>query len=168
MAPSLESLGQEIVERVNKWGEQAENNPPSLRSVDEFGERIDQMTFPHGWHQLRKFAWDNRLVALGYDKKLKECRRSVQTTVQIMFSAYSASVSCPIAMTDGAVKVLLEHGPKSIKDQVVPRMLGKEGQAVAACGQWMTERIGGSDLGVIETRASLAKKAEDHETYRLF
>ncbi len=71
-------------------------------------------------------------------------------------------------MTDGAIKLLQEHAPKSMRDKVIHSLLGKDESDSKTCGQWMTERTGGSDLRAIETHATPARKEEDRELYRLY
>src|SRR5579871_2519336 len=168
MLPKLLNLGDEVLHRVRFWGEQAEKNPPTLENFDAFGRRIDRLSVSHGWLRLKKFAALNRFVAMGYDKKLRKMGRCAQAAAQILFSAYSSTYSCPLAMTDGAIKLLGEHAPKSIRDHIVNVLLGKEEGISATCGQWMTERIGGSDLKNLETHATLARKEDDREQYRLY
>lgn len=168
MLPKLLDLGQDVVRRVRMWGENAEKNPPSLENYNAFGRRVDKLNLPHGWLRLKKFAALNRLVAMGYEKKLKKAGRTAQTAAQIVFSAYSSTYSCPLAMTDGAIKLLQEHAPKSIRDRVVGHLMGKDDGLVFTCGQWMTERIGGSDLRGIETHAAILRKEDDTELYRLY
>lgn len=167
MLPKLLNLGEEIAHRVRLWGDHAEKNPPTLDNYDAFGRRIDRLNLPQGWSRLKKFAHLNRLVGMGYDKKHKAAARVSQAAAQLMFSAFSATYSCPLAMTDGAIKLLQEYAPKSIRDKVTQGLLGKSDEIIT-CGQWMTERIGGSDLRQIETHATLARKAEDCEYYRLY
>ncbi len=168
MLPKLLNLGEEVLEHVRSWGDHAEKNPPVLENHDAFGRRVDRLHLSHGWLRLKKFSAQNRFVAIGYDKKLRRMGRAAQAAFQILFSAYSSTYSCPLAMTDGAIKLLCDHAPKSIRDQVVPALLGKDDGMSATCGQWMTERIGGSDLRNIETHATLARKEDDRELYRLF
>lgn len=167
MLPTFLGLGEDISTKVKRWSEHAENNPPSLQNFDAFGHRIDRLDLPQGWSKLKRYAWHNRLVALGYDKGLKRWSRCAQTACQIMFSAYSSTYSCPLAMTDGAIRLLQEHGPQSVKESIIPLLLGRD-DTHATCGQWMTERIGGSDLRHIETHATLARKEDDVELYRLY
>ena len=163
LTPKIENFADEIVNRVKNQADQAELNPPKLENTDVFGHRVDKLHLHPGWQALKKFAGQNRLVAMGYDKKLRQGRRIAQTIFQILFSSHSSTYSCPLAMTDGAIKLLQEFAPPSIRDEITHELLNH-----ATCGQWMTERIGGSDLRNIETHASLARKEDDREVYRLF
>jgi alkylation response protein AidB-like acyl-CoA dehydrogenase len=163
LIPKLENFADEIILRIKDYAHDAETHPPRLENCDVYGHRVDRLHLHPSWLALRKFALQNRLVAMGYDKKLRQGRRLAQAAFQIMFSAYSSNYSCPLAMTDGAIKLLSEHAPKSMREEIIHELLSK-----ATCGQWMTERIGGSDLQNIETHASLARKVDDKEHYRLY
>ncbi len=168
MLPRLLDLGEDVLNRVKNWGEQAEKNPPTLENCDVFGRRIDRLHLPQGWTRLKQFASQNRFVGLGYDRKMRKAGRLAQTPVQILFSAFSSTYSCPLAMTDGAIKVLQEYAPKSVRDKTLHALMGKDDNDIKTCGQWMTERTGGSDLRIIETQATLARKEDDQELYRLY
>ncbi len=167
LAPQFENLAEGITLSVKEWAIRAEKNPPKLENSDVFGHRVDKLSLSSEWLRIKKFAIQHRLIAIGYDKRIRYQRRIAQAIMQILFSSYSSNVSCPLAMTDGAIKVLGEYLSKTIKDQIIQDLLGKEDHA-AFCGQWMTERVGGSDLRSIETHASLARKEDDQEWYRLF
>lgn len=168
MAPRLENFGEEVESRAKVYAEDAERFVASLSNFDAFGERIDKLHLSEGWLSLRQFAHAHRLVALGYDKRFGAERRSLQAIMQIMFSAYSSTYSCPLAMTDGATSLLLAEAPQSIKERVIPEFLSKDGKSSATCGQWMTEKQGGSDLKKVETQAVHLPKVGDAEEYRLF
>lgn len=168
LAPKLENFAEEVQGRVKEWASLAELMTPRLENLDVFGNRIDKLHLSPGWLKLKSFAAQNRLVGLGYDKKLRHGRRSAQAAMQILFSAYASTHSCPLAMTDGAIKVLSEYGPKSIREKILQELLGRESAESATCGQWMTEKSGGSDLRAIETQATFARKEDDQEIYRLY
>jgi acyl-CoA dehydrogenase len=56
-------------------------------------------------------------------------------------------------MTDGAAKTLLTHGDRELIDRAVPRLTSRDPGTAWTSGQWMTERPGGSDVGLSETVA---------------
>jgi acyl-CoA dehydrogenase len=166
MAPALESFGEDVINRVKNWGEQAEKNPPTLENFDAFGHRVDRLHLSDGWRKMKVFARQNKLVGVAYDKKTMTCGRTLQAAQQIMFSAYSSTFSCPLAMTDGAVALLKRHAPPSIKEKVLGQLLNEE-QGVL-CGQWMTENAGGSDLRGVATQAIPWEKEADSDLFGLY
>src|SRR5690606_19548034 len=61
--------------------------------------------------------------------------------------------SCPLAMTDGAARTLRTVGDQRLVERAVPRLLSRDPDLAWTSGQWMTERIGGSDVSQTETVA---------------
>src|ERR1700753_1525891 len=66
-------------------------------------------------------------------------------------------------MTDGAARTLLDSENGALIARAVPRLLSRDPQAMWTSGQWMTERTGGSDVGLTETTAP-----RDGEAFRLY
>lgn len=166
LLPRLMDLGEDVLNVVAKYADNAEKNPPKLKNYDVFNHRVDELDISWGWRKLGEFSIKNRLIALGYDKGSKTSR-CAQAATQILFSAFSSTYSCPLAMTDGAISVISKHACQSIKDEVLPKLLGK-GDKISTCGQWMTEITGGSDLRSIKTHATFTKTIDDKEIYRLY
>ena len=66
-------------------------------------------------------------------------------------------------MTDGAARTLLDSGNQALIDHALPRLLSRDPATMWTSGQWMTERIGGSDVGQTETIAR-----RDGDRWRLY
>jgi putative acyl-CoA dehydrogenase len=47
-----------------RWGFQANENPPILRSHDRFGHRLDEVEFHPAWHDLMRLSIGNGLASL--------------------------------------------------------------------------------------------------------
>jgi alkylation response protein AidB-like acyl-CoA dehydrogenase len=60
-------------------------------------------------------------------------------------------------MTDGAARTLLSHGNQALIERAVPRLTSRDPARMWTSGQWMTERTGGSDVGLSETVARLGE-----------
>ena len=58
-------------------------------------------------------------------------------------------------MTDGAARTLLDSGNQSLIDFAVPHLTTRNPDDFWTSGQWMTERTGGSDVGLSETTATI-------------
>jgi len=57
-------------------------------------------------------------------------------------------------MTDGAAKTLSVHGNAALVERALPRLTSRDPKKAWTSGQWMTERTGGSDVGLSETVAT--------------
>lgn len=167
LAPRLADLGRATATDLHDWMVHAEADPPVLTQYDPWGRRIDQIRTSPAWEQLRCFAARQGLVASGYDHELGEHRRTVQAALLYLFSATSATYSCPLAMTDAAARVLLDLAPAGLRDRLVPRLLARDPDRFITSGQWMTERTGGSDVGGTETIARPLGVRGDEPRYSL-
>jgi len=132
---------------------QAEAHPPQHVPYDPWGRRIDEIRTSPAWEALRMFSARHALVATGYDAALGEHRRTVQAALLHVFSASSATYSCPLAMTDAAARVLLDLAPTELRERLVAGLTATDPARFITSGQWMTERTGGSDVGGTETIA---------------
>src|SRR4029453_8379338 len=72
-----------------------------------------------------------------------------------LFHASSQIYTCPLAMTDGCARTLevlgVDLGPT--RDRILGHLISRNPAQSWTSGQWMTERIGGSDVGLSETVA---------------
>lgn len=126
---------------------------PRVEHYDAWGRRVDDVvTSPH-WDALSAAAHERGLVAAGYDQEHGEHARTHQFALAHLFAPSSGLVSCPLAMTDGAATTLLHHRPQDVVDRAVPRLTSRDAATAWTSGQWMTERTGGSDVGLTETVA---------------
>src|SRR5437762_4140332 len=70
---------------------------------------------------------------------------------------------CPISVTDTSIHLIRKFASAELKDYLLPKMLSGDVATMWKGTQFMTERAGGSDVGVIETIA----RCEDGE-WRLY
>ena len=70
-----------------------------------------------------------------------------------LYHPSSAIYSCPLAMTDGAARVLEIEGEQDLCREIVPHLISRDPDTMWTAGQWMTERSGGSDVSGTETVA---------------
>ncbi|KAJ3353374.1 hypothetical protein HDU83_006859 [Entophlyctis luteolus] len=145
----------------------AETNLPQLRQYSAWGERIDRIDTAHGWKALKDLAAVEGLVAIAYtDRALAGSTARVHQFAKLfLFSPVAAMVTCPLAMTDGAARVIELHGGARLKAEVLPRLLSRDPDSFATSGQWMTEKPGGSDVACTETIAVPLPLAHGSESF---
>src|SRR5262249_18638546 len=84
----------------------------------------------------------------------------------------AATYLCPLAMTDGAARLLETTAPAALAARVLPRLLARDPARFWTAGQWMTERGGGSDVGAgtatVAGPDGPGDSGEHGERYRLF
>ena len=126
---------------------------PHHQPFDAWGKRIDRIDLTPLWQRMPAIATRFGLVWHGYDKSKGAHARLFQFGLTYLFSAASDFYACPLAMTDGAARALLESGNQALIARAVPHFTARDPAELWTSGQWMTETTGGSDVGGTETRA---------------
>ena len=160
--PELESMGELAGGELYRLQLADRMNEPRLTSWDPWGNRVDTIELTPLWQRCAVIAAEQGLVATGYERKLGAQSRAHQFMLVYLFDASSDVYTCPLAMTDGAAATLTAHGGPSA-ERALPRLTSRDPKTAWTSGQWMTERTGGSDVGLSETVA----KPNGDGTYRL-
>jgi putative acyl-CoA dehydrogenase len=142
-----------------RWGAEANENTPTLRTHDRFGNRIDEVDFHPAWHELMRIGIGRGLHSLPW----REPRPGAHVARAAMFMALSqaeAGVGCPISMTYSAIPALraqpdLAHEWESrlLSQHYDERLVPAPDKTGALCGMAMTEKQGGSDVRANTTAA---------------
>ncbi|ODV88555.1 hypothetical protein CANCADRAFT_124475 [Tortispora caseinolytica NRRL Y-17796] len=147
-----------ISDNYFRWLSDAEKHPPTIRSLDSFGNPVpikDCIVTSEGWRHLKDECFSEGIVAIGYDRdEWGHYARVVQFGVYYLFSPSSAITTCPFAMTDGCARVLEVYHPQGRNHPVFKRLTSRDPKIGYTSGQWMTERSGGSDVSGTETFAT--------------
>jgi putative acyl-CoA dehydrogenase len=138
---------------------QAEAQKPALVSSDPWGRRIDDIVLSPAWRALQDESAREGLVAIPYAREYGEWSRVLQFAKLYLFHPSSAFFSCPLAMTDGAAKLLQTFEAEPIHRQAFAHLTSQDPREFWTSGQWMTERSGGSDVSETATQARMEKGA---------
>ena len=150
----LRHLGGRVATDILSLGNSAEANPPQHIPYDPWGQRIDEIKVCDAWKELERISASEKLVATAYERKHGAFSRVHQFAKVYLFGPSSAYYTCPLAMTDGAARVIELYGNKDERFQeVFRRLTTSEPSEFWTSGQWMTERTGGSDVGATSTVA---------------
>ncbi|KAF8762014.1 Acyl-CoA dehydrogenase, C-terminal domain [Rhizoctonia solani] len=134
----LTRFGNDINGYIHELGKYVE--PPTLIQYDHFGQRIDQLKTSEGWRQLKQVATKEGMVSIAYDRANHgSLARILMFIKTCLWAGDSHGVTCPLAMTDGAARVLELIGTCHMKEWLLPRLLSRDPQLAYTAGQWMTE-----------------------------
>ncbi|MFT3915076.1 MAG: acyl-CoA dehydrogenase family protein [Anaeromyxobacteraceae bacterium] len=136
---------------------------PALVAWDPWGRRVDRIELTPLWRRAQALAARHGLVATAYERRHGARSRTHQLALVHVLDPSTDVYACPLAMTDGAARTLLDVGDRALVERAVPRLTSRDPAAMWTSGQWMTERTGGSDVGGTETVAR-----RDGEGWRLF
>lgn len=163
--PELHAMGELAGGELYRMQLMDRLNEPRLVSWDPWGHRVDAIEVTPLWQRCAVIAAEKGLVATAYEKKLGELSRAHQFALVYLFDASSDVYTCPLAMTDGAAATLTAHGGPAA-EAGLPHLISRDPKFAWTSGQWMTERTGGSDVGLSET---IARPMEDGSgRYRLY
>ena len=165
IAPDLARLSELVLTRkIANWCADAERNVPYVKHYDSFGQRIDELVTSSGWQELQKLGISEGIVAIGHNTSYVQYARLYQFLKYHIWTPWSATVTCPSAMTDGAARIMhlqlqkkdLGQAEKMVFRKAHARLISTDPDFAWTSGQWMTERPGGSDIQNTETQASNA------------
>ncbi len=140
------SFGEVLGGEPLEWGRLANEHPPTLRSYDRYGERIDEIEFHPAWDSLLRLGLEAQVHSLPWVDP-RPGSHVARAALFMLLGQVEAGVCCPISMTFASVPAL-RHQP-DLADEWVPRLTS----GGALCGMAMTERQGGSDVRANETTA---------------
>jgi hypothetical protein len=92
-----------------------------------------------GWKKLEAAAAEEGIVASGYERKFGVESRLFQAALLYLYHPSSAIFSCPLAMTDGAAKVIELFGSvdqktikgyRALRALIIPLVLGNTGESI--------------------------------------
>ncbi|KAI0827047.1 acyl-CoA dehydrogenase NM domain-like protein [Trametes gibbosa] len=162
----LTRLGDVLVEEIRPISPLVQ--APTLTQYNEWGQRVDDLRTSEGWRKLEEFAVREGYNAVAYERKYGEHSRAYMFARTMVMTGDCHVIMCPMGMTDGSTRskslsftVLLElFGTDAMKKELLPHFLSHDPKVAYLSGQWMTEKPGGSDVSLTETRATPTERIE--------
>ena len=153
IAGSLEAMGALAGGEIYRMQLADRESEPVLTQWDAWGKRIDRIEVSPLWREAERIAAEQGLVATAYERRHGAFARVHQFALVYLFTPSTDLYSCPLAMSDGAACALTASGNKALIERAVPHLTARDPSGFWTSGQWMTEAIGGSDVGLSETVA---------------
>ena len=124
---------------------------PVLTQWDAWGQRVDRIELTTAWLEGPQLTTRHGLLAAGHaDDKYARLEQFARV---YLYHVASEFYTCPLAMTDGAATALKASGNHALIERALPHFLSRDASTFWLSGQWMTENVGGSDVGSTETIA---------------
>jgi putative acyl-CoA dehydrogenase len=144
-----------------QWGEAANANPPTLRTHDRYGHRVDEVSYHPAYHRLLEVALGHGLHTSPWRADAPEGAHVARAAGFFVWSQVDAGHGCPVSMTYAVVPslrlqpdVAAEWEPRLLSDTHDPRSAPAGTKAGAIAGMAMTEKQGGSDVRANTTTAA--------------
>ncbi|KAJ3328072.1 hypothetical protein HDU76_010629 [Blyttiomyces sp. JEL0837] len=145
--------GKVVSSEVMGYCADAMSNLPRLEQYDAWGKRIDVLHTAHGWKKMKEISAEEGLISIAYERRQKEFSRVYQFAKLYLFAPSAAVYTCPLAMTDGAARLIETNDDQELKNTAYRHLTSRDPKKFWTSGQWMTERPGGSDIGRTESNA---------------
>jgi putative acyl-CoA dehydrogenase len=143
-----------------RWGFEANEKKPQLKTHDRFGHRIDEVEFDSSWHELMRIGVSHGLHAMPWREPSVGAHVARAAMFMLLMQAESG-VGCPLSMTYSAIPALRrqpeladEWEERFLSLDYDERSLPAERKSGALCGMAMTEKQGGSDVRANTTVAT--------------
>lgn len=118
---------------------------PRLEKYDCVGNPVERVHVPLETKLIR-----HRVVEAGIFDNQSETE--MFSKAYLLGQIGESGVTCPLACTDGLVRVLQAKGSEYLKNKFLDQL--KSSEVPLAGAQFITEKTGGSDVGAIEAKAT--------------
>jgi putative acyl-CoA dehydrogenase len=146
-------------EQAREWAQAADTNPPTLRSHDRYGHRIDEIDFHPSWHELMRTAVGHGIHAAPWVSD-KPAAHVTRAAAFLIWGQVESGHLCPVSMTYAAIPALrVDAGvsamwePRLASTSYDPGLRAPEDKYGCLAGMAMTEKQGGSDVRANTTSA---------------
>ena len=168
-----------IVENLNSFGKlvgselnaltitaHKEGKYGEIINVDQFGSRVEKVAYCHEQNEIRRLCYEAGLVNLDEHPEWKFPFSRFHRMAMAYIANFNGEggVTCPLAMTDGLIIALKQIGTEEQRDRFLPLLIGLDSKSHFMAGQYLTERVGGSQVGDNRTTAVL----QSNGTYKLY
>ncbi|RFC75388.1 acyl-CoA dehydrogenase family protein [Streptomyces sp. AcE210] len=156
--PLLAELGALAAGDLDRQAALADANPPRLVQYAPGGERIDEIEYhpAHGraaaiaYEEFGLAAMSHRPGVHGWPSKVPH---TVKYALSYLYVQSEFGMACPLSMTDSAARILRLFDPERYAAEIAA--LSSTDPGLRATGaMFMTEKQGGTDVGLTETVAT--------------
>ncbi|MFJ9126963.1 acyl-CoA dehydrogenase family protein [Streptomyces sp. NPDC102340] len=161
--PLLVELGELAAGELDHQAALADANPPRLVQYAPDGARIDQVDFHPAHDKAAAIAYErfglaamsHRPGVLGWPTKVPH---TVKYALSYLYVQSEFGMACPLSMTDSAARILRLFDPERYADEIAA-LSSTDPELRATGAMFMTEKQGGTDVGLTET---VAAEQDDH------
>src|SRR4051794_27932491 len=156
--PHLDRLGGLAGGHLDECARLADRHTPVLHQRDRFGRDAQWIEYHPAYRELEKAAFGEfgihamsvRKGILGWPDKYPVVAKHAFT---FLFNQAEFGLGCPINVTDGCAKLLANFGSDALKAKYLDGLTQTDMSKLTQGGQFMTEKEGGSDVGMLATSA---------------
>jgi alkylation response protein AidB-like acyl-CoA dehydrogenase len=153
----LAAMGRISVDEVVPRAAVADREDPRLVTHDPLGNRVDRIDYHPAYREMQAIAYGSGMVGMKYDPSTvaahPDAVQLVGFALGYLFAMGEMGLYCPVCMTDGVARLLDIFGDRERFGSTIDRLAATDMKHVWTGAMFLTERIGGSDVGANETIA---------------
>lgn len=148
--PLLEDMGRLAPEFFAPRAGPSDRHRPVLERYDRDGKRVDRVVYHPAYEEMTRKTYGFGIVRPTDDHG--PLPQIVKFGLGYLFSQAEAGLYCPVACTDGVLRVLERFSP-DLTEWFGPRLAATDPDELLQGAMFMTEKEGGSDLSRVQTEA---------------
>ncbi|USG60427.1 acyl-CoA dehydrogenase family protein [Sneathiella marina] len=160
MTPVYRRLGGIAGNRLDDLARMCDRHPPVLHTRDARGRNEDWIEFHPAYREMEQLgygefgihAMSHKPGVFDWPEKIPPMAKYI---FQYLFTQSEFGLMCPISVTDTSAMLLERYGPAIAKDKYLDRMLSQDAPNSYKGAQFMTEKIGGSEVANFAVTAKL-------------
>lgn len=158
MTPIYRELGEVAGNRLDDLARMSDRHPPILHPRNARGKDEEWVEFHPAYREMEKIAYgdfgihcmSHKPGVHGWPEKIPPMAKYIFT---YLFVQAEFGLMCPISVTDTSYGLLAKHGPKEAMDKFGWQMLSQNMDEIHMGAQFMTEKVGGSEVANFEVTA---------------
>jgi acyl-CoA dehydrogenase len=160
----LREMGALLGNYVEDLAAAADRQMPTLQTHDKRGNRIDHIDVSRAYTEMEELFYGRfGLAAMALRDGVAGLpgRASLLLDDACIYLAEQteSGLFCPLSMTRALARTLVKFAPEELIVRYLPRLTATDVGAFYTGAMFMTEKQGGSDLGLVATRA---RPSEEH------
>jgi acyl-CoA dehydrogenase len=158
LAPHLDALGALAGGKLGALSDAAERHPPVLHARDHMGRDEEWVEFHPAYRAMEEIAFGrfgmhamtHRPGVLGWSEAMPPLAKYL---FHYLFAQAEFGLLCPVNLTDSSSALVQRYASETIRARYLEAMWSQDLTRLHRCAQFITEKAGGSDVGVAELTA---------------
>jgi hypothetical protein len=136
---------------IAERSETVDKNPPRLERYDRWGEEINEVVHHPASLATKRDLWEHGFLGLPWSREVKERGRPVPSVLfqafQYLLCQADTGMLCSVGMTTAAAELIERYAAPEVRERFLARMTTMNYDEAMDGSMFMTEKLGGSDLG---------------------
>jgi len=132
-----------------------DKNPPRLERYDRWGEEINEVVHHPASLATKRDLWEHGFLGLPWSREVKERKRpappALMRAFQYLICQADTGMVCSLGMTTAAAELVERYADPEVRERFFSRMTTMNYDEAIDGSMFLTEKLGGSDLGTSVT-----------------